>query len=380
MIVLVFFGIPTLYMVRMSFNLHIDQRLYVPGFTFEHYVNLFSNPLFTTAIWTTVKLSLMAPLSPRWSIGYGFALLVWLKPARWRLLFIGLALCPLLISEIAIIFGWWMFFPKNGLLSYALLSAGLDHRQDQPDVHGVRRLRRPRLRDAALLLLHPAVDPRRHRQAPAGGERRSRRIARCKTFREVLLPLTWTGILVAFSQSFIWTMGTYATPSALGPDTLWTMGFLIQEQMLGKHNWPMASALAVVLVVGVAAVMVVTRSLQSEADVLPCLTRHPARCRAAVPSRSMFRVLAVAFTVFIIGYILVPILVTLLMSFNDAAMIRFPITDWSVKLVRGFLRQPAVDRCAEEQHRDRASARRLISTTAGVLCAWAFQRFHIPVP
>ena len=62
-IVLVFFGIPTLYMVRMSFNLHIDQRLYVPGFTFEHYVNLFSNPLFTNAILTTIRLALIASLA-----------------------------------------------------------------------------------------------------------------------------------------------------------------------------------------------------------------------------------------------------------------------------------------------------------------------------
>jgi len=84
------------------------------------------------------------------------------------------------------------------------------------------------------------------------------------TFREVLLPLTWTGVLVAFSQSFIWTMGTYATPSALGPDTLWTMGYLIQEQMLGKHNWPMAAAFSMVLVVGVALVMVLTRTQQSK--------------------------------------------------------------------------------------------------------------------
>jgi len=84
------------------------------------------------------------------------------------------------------------------------------------------------------------------------------------SFREVLLPLTRTGLLVAFSQSFIWTMGTYATPSALGPDTLWTIGYLIQEQMLGKHNWPMASAFSMVLVVGVACVMVLTRTLMSK--------------------------------------------------------------------------------------------------------------------
>ena len=45
----------------------------------------------------------------------------------------------------------------------------------------------------------------------------------------------------------------------------------------------------------------------------------------------LMKVLALAFTVFIVGYILVPILVTVVMSFNDAAMIRFPINVWSTK-------------------------------------------------
>lgn len=261
-IVLIFFGIPTIYMVRMSFNLHVDQRLYVPGFTFEHYVALFSNPLFTGAILTTVKLALIASLATV-LIGYGFALLVWMKPARWRLLFIGLALAPLLISEIAIIFGWWMFFPKNGLLSYALLSTGLI--QDKVSLMytefaafvGLVYVTLPYC-FFILLSIFDGIDKRLLEASADLGAPPFR------TFREVMLPLTWTGVLVAFSQSFIWTMGTYATPSALGPDTLWTMGYLIQEQMLGKHNWPMAAALAVVLVIGVAAVMIVTRSMQSE--------------------------------------------------------------------------------------------------------------------
>ena len=261
-LVLVFFGVPTLFMARMSFNLHFDQRLYVQGFTFEHYVNLFSNPVFTHAIWTTVQLALMASCATV-TIGYCFALLVWLKPARWRLLFIGLALCPLLISEIAIIFGWWMFFPKNGLLSYALLSSGLIHDKislmytEFAAFVGLVYVTLPYC-FFILLSIFDGIDKRLIEASADLGA------PPLKTFAEVMLPLTWTGILVAFSQSFIWTMGTYATPSALGPDTLWTMGFLIQEQMLGKHNWPMASALAVVLVIGVAAVMFVTRSLQSK--------------------------------------------------------------------------------------------------------------------
>lgn len=258
-IVLIFFGLPTIFMARMSFNLHPDQRLYVPGFTVEHYATLLSNPVFTAAIWTTVKLALMASFATV-VIGYAFALLVWLKPPRWRLLLIGVALCPLLISEIAIIFGWWMFFPKNGLLSYALLSLGLVSDKislmytEFAAFVGLIYVTLPYC-FFILLSIFDGIDKRLIEASADLGA------PPLTTFREVVLPLTWTGLLVAFSQSFIWTMGTYATPSALGPDTLWTVGYLIQEQMLGKHNWPLAAAFSMVLVLGVAAVMVLTRSL-----------------------------------------------------------------------------------------------------------------------
>lgn len=258
LISLVFFGLPTVYMLRMSFNAHTDQRLYVPGFTFQHYAELVANPFYIHAIWTTVKLSLVASIVTV-VVGYGFALLVWLKPGRWRVFFIGLALCPLLISEISIIFGWWMFFPKNGLLSYALLSTGLI--EDKVSLMytefaafvGLVYVTLP----FCFFILLSILDGIDKRILEASADLGASPV---RTFFEQLLPLTRTGTLVAFSQSFIWVMGTYATPSALGPDTLWTMGYLVQEQMLGKHNWPMAAAIAMVLVAGVAAVMVFTRS------------------------------------------------------------------------------------------------------------------------
>ncbi|MDG4898455.1 ABC transporter permease [Mesorhizobium sp. WSM4976] len=260
-IVLVFFGLPTLQMARMSFNLHVDQRLYVPGFTFEHYRTLFTNPLFSNAIWTTVQLALVASFFSV-AIGFTFAILAWLKPARWRLLFVGLALCPLLISEIAIIFGWWMFFPKNGLLSQALFSAGLITDKislmytEFAAFVGLVYVTLP----YAFFILLSVLDGIDKQILESSADLGASPLV---TFQEVLFPLTRTGLLVAFSQSFIWAMGTYATPSALGPDTLWTMGFLIQEQMLGKHNWPLASAFSMLLVVGVAATMLLTRSLMS---------------------------------------------------------------------------------------------------------------------
>ena len=260
-IALIFFGLPTLYMARMSFNLKIGQQLYVPGFTFSNYLDLVTDTVFAGAIWTTIKLSLVSAFCTV-AIGYAFALLVWLQPARWRLLFIGLALCPLLISEISIIFGWWMFFPKNGLLSYALTSSGLITDKislmytEFAAFVGLVYVTLP-FCFFILLSIFDGIDKRLlEASADLGGRP-------LVTAWEVLAPLTRTGTLVAFAQSFIWAMGTYATPSALGPDTLWTAGYLIQQQMLGKHNWPKAAALAMVLTIGVAVVMILTRSLMN---------------------------------------------------------------------------------------------------------------------
>lgn len=260
-IVLIFFGLPTVYMARMSFNLSEGSKLFTPGLTWTNYQTLFSNEVFVGAIWTTLKLALMASAATL-VIGYLFALLVWLKPARWRLILIGLALCPLLISEIAIIFGWWMFFPKNGLLSFALTSSGLI--QDKISLMytefaafvGLVYLTLP-FCFFILLSILDGIDKRMLEAAADLGA------SSLTILREVLLPLTRNGLLVAFSQCFIFTMGTYATPSALGPDTLWTMGFLIQEQMLGRNNWPLASALSMVLVVLVGVMMGVTRALST---------------------------------------------------------------------------------------------------------------------
>ena len=84
-IVAIFFGLPTLYMARMSVNLHIDRRAFVPGLTFDHYAELIASPIYVDAIWTTVQVSVVAAIVTV-LIGYGFALMVWLKPARWRLL------------------------------------------------------------------------------------------------------------------------------------------------------------------------------------------------------------------------------------------------------------------------------------------------------
>lgn len=91
----------------------------------------------------------------------------------------------------------------------------------------------------------------------------------------------------------------------------------------------------------------------------------------------MLRVLAAAFTVFIVFYILIPVLVTLVMSFNDASMIRFPITAWSLKWYQDFFASPQWTDALKSSVII-ATGTAILSTVSGILAAWAFERFPIP--
>lgn len=259
LLVIVFFTVPLATMFRMSFNEWIPPKLYTEGFTFDHYARLVRDNVFRAAIMNTVVLALVASCVTV-CISYTFAMLVWLKPSRWRLMFIALALCPLLISEIAVIFGWWMFFPKNGLLSYALYGAGLVTEKTSlmyTEFAALVGLVYINIAFCFFIMLS-IFDGTDKRLLDASADLGATPFT---TFRRVLLPVTWIGVVAAFSQAFIWSMGIYATPTALGPNNLWTIGFLIQEQMLGKSNWPMASAFSIFLAVVVALVIVTLRLL-----------------------------------------------------------------------------------------------------------------------
>jgi ABC-type spermidine/putrescine transport system permease subunit II len=92
----------------------------------------------------------------------------------------------------------------------------------------------------------------------------------------------------------------------------------------------------------------------------------------------VFRVLTLAFTIFIVAYVLIPIVVTLVMSFNDAAQIRFPIKAWSLDWYRDFAASPQWTEALKNSFII-AVGTAMIATTSGILAAWAFERYDFPL-
>jgi spermidine/putrescine transport system permease protein len=70
---------------------------------------------------------------------------------------------------------------------------------------------------------------------------------RFATFRHVILPLTLPGVMTGAFLTFVLCIGDYITPQILGGNNELTLPQLIMMQLGRRGDFPMASAMAVIL-------------------------------------------------------------------------------------------------------------------------------------
>ncbi|UWG49186.1 ABC-type spermidine/putrescine transport system,permease component I (plasmid) [Halalkaliarchaeum sp. AArc-CO] len=75
--------------------------------------------------------------------------------------------------------------------------------------------------------------------------------SRFQAFYEVVLPEAKPGIAVGAVISLAWTFGSFAAPDLLGGSGQRTIAIEIHSLMLTEFNWPVASALGILIIVGV---------------------------------------------------------------------------------------------------------------------------------
>jgi ABC-type spermidine/putrescine transport system permease subunit I len=258
--IVVAFGWPLLYLLRMSFNEHPAGGIYVEAWSLRNYLVVLTEPNMLAVIGRTIYISLVTAVVTVVA-AFFFAQFVWLREGRNKLMLLAIAIAPMLISEVSVIIGWRMFFPSNGLLSYALMSTGLSDQKVNllgTQIAAVVGLSYISISYCFFSILSVLNGIDRNLLTASGDLGASP----LRTFFTVLLPLAKGGIAAAFTQAFVFTMGIYATTNALGPDSLWTMPYEIQLQMLTRRNWPMAAAISVVLIAIIATTALVTQWLR----------------------------------------------------------------------------------------------------------------------
>jgi spermidine/putrescine transport system permease protein len=79
-----------------------------------------------------------------------------------------------------------------------------------------------------------------------------------RTFWHVILPLTLPGIMVGAFLTFVLAIGDYITPQILGGNNELTMPQLIMMQIGRRGDFPLASALSIVLMIVISIAYVIS--------------------------------------------------------------------------------------------------------------------------
>jgi len=178
---------------------------------------------------------------------------------RWSTLLTLLFTIPLFVSENVRIYGWILFFIKNGLLLGTLKSWFGVEIESWLFTQGVIVLGMVYVYLPFMLFpmtLGVSMVPKETRDAAF-----DLGATRWQVFREVDLPLSMPGIVIGFLLSFVLAVGAIAEAKVLGGQKVIPITHDIEIAFTYSQNWPLGSALAVLLmlVVGAMVLLVLRR-------------------------------------------------------------------------------------------------------------------------
>ena len=161
----------------------------------------------------------------------------------WRGLFLVIVLGPLLISVVARTLGWALLFGSTGLINIALVRFGLvaSPMQFMFTETGV-----------VIGLVHVLV-PFVVISVWASLQRLDAQIT---VLWRIVLPQVMPGILSGAIVVFALAASAFATPAIIGGRRLKVASTLAYDEFLNTLNWPLGAAVAVLLLIGLAAIIV----------------------------------------------------------------------------------------------------------------------------
>lgn len=236
--------------LTIRLNLHnflflVEDRLYVVAYL---------NSLKIAAISTVLCLL----------IGYPMAYAIARADRSWRIPLLLLVILPFWTSFLIRVYAWMTILRGNGILNNFLLGIGVI---DQPlrilntDIAvyiGITYSYLPFM----VLPLYAVLE----KMDPALLEAASDLGARpFKAFLMVTLPLSLSGVVAGSMLVFIPAVGEFVIPELLGgPDTL-MIGKVLWDEFFNNRDWPVASAVAIALLVILVAPIMVLQTLQNRA-------------------------------------------------------------------------------------------------------------------
>ncbi len=224
---------------------HVLSLSLVPGGQGSPFRELATTPVYRAVLWRTFHVSVTVTLACL-ALGYPVAYTVATAPRPWSGLLLALAITPFWISVLGRSFTWLVLLQRNGVVNQILQAVGLVH-EPIPLVYnafgvyvGMIHILLPFMILSLYSVLR-GIDGALLRAAASLGA------SEWQTFRHVYFPLSLPGVAAGVVLLFIMGLGFFITPALLGGGRVTLVTMLIETNIHATLNWPMASALSVVL-------------------------------------------------------------------------------------------------------------------------------------
>jgi putative spermidine/putrescine transport system permease protein len=251
-----FYAAPVLSMLMRSVN--------DPAWTLSHYASLAGDTVFLKVLSNTLTTSLFVTLGTL-VLGYPLALSL-VRAPRCAPVILVLILLPFWTSVLVRSYAWMVLLGRHGLINEALLAVGMTD-------HPLRILNTPLATQIAMIhiLLPYMVLPIANalRQIDPSLARASSGLGATPwaTFRQIILPLSMSGVAAGVMLVFVVALGFYITPAMLGGPREITLSMLIAQQV-EQLNWAYAATLSAVLLATTLALIAVFHRLPGIGDAL----------------------------------------------------------------------------------------------------------------
>jgi putrescine transport system permease protein len=257
-----FFAIPALIVLKISFaQTTLAQPPYIPVFdlragwngvlayfselTFENYASLTRDALYANvylkSLWVAAASTLILLLS-----GYPIAYAMSRAPRRAQAILLMLIILPFWTAFLIRIYAWITILQRDGLLNQLLIKLRIT---DAPIVWlasdtavfiGIVYSYLPFM----VLPLYASlerIDPTLREAAADLGA------PPWKTFWRITVPLSLPGVIAGALLCFIPIVGEFVIPDLLGSSSSQMIGQTLWSEFFSNRDWPLASALAIVM-------------------------------------------------------------------------------------------------------------------------------------
>lgn len=268
--------VPVGVLLALSFRRALPGQIVpTPSFSLDSYARVLGDSYYLEilgrTLWMSVGVTLAATL-----LGFPLAYFLWRVSPRRKTLLTLLVIAPLMISLVVRSYGWMILLGDTGVVNTALLYLGLI-KDPLPLMYtngavflGLVHVQLPFMVLSVLSAME-RTDPVLLDAAETLAASRPRAVL------EVLLPMTLPGIVAGATLVFTLSMTAFVTPQLLGGTGSRVMTTSIYSQFTNAFNWPLGSALAMVLSLTSLAVVTVLAWVAGRLPLMRRLTVLPGR-------------------------------------------------------------------------------------------------------